>query len=542
VAGMRVGVARLRALVFAATLTVTTLAVTLSVATPAQAVAKPVIGGLSAYPRTVASGGTAGISATVTAAATCTLSSPKSKPIAGLEGSFPCGEGSAMRVVAMPQNKGKQPVTYTLTLTVHAALGKAEAKAKVAITVLPEETQYSDKQLIAAGFLSTCAVLTQGTERGRVLCWGSRALGDLGDEGAQSGYSSTPVAVANINNAVEVAAGGEHTCALLSTGHIKCWGASIGLGNGIRMLTPGDSTPVAVVNIANAVQITGGYADTCALLYTGHVDCWGLNNVGQLGRNTVDPVEFPAPVEIPALANAVEVTAGRETTCARVEGGAVECWGGDGHGQLGDGTNGLEHFTPFPVAEVRSVSGIAAGENHLCAVVHEASRPAGQVKCWGWDASGQLGDDNLGYIRKPEDVLEAQRLPVSGVLQATAGYEHSCALFKGGTIECWGGDAKGQLGDGAPKEKETVAVPVSGPLEHVVEIDASYQHTCALLEDGTIKCWGSDAAGELGNGTTEPFSTKPVTVVGFPPTSAAARRAAARRKAHRKIRRHKPHR
>jgi alpha-tubulin suppressor-like RCC1 family protein len=536
--GKRTGVVRLRALVFAAA----TFALVLCLAAAAQAAGKPVIHGLGAYPATVASGGTAGVDATVTGAGSCGLSSTKTKPIAGLEGAFSCAEGNAMRVVAMPANKGSKPVVYTLTLTAHAAVGKAKAKARVTVTVLPEETRDSDRQLIATGFDSSCAVVRQGSENGKVLCWGSRALGDLGDEGPVDGYSLTPVTVANVTNAVQVAAGGEHACALLSTGHIKCWGASIGLGNGVRLPEPGESTPVAVVDIANAVQISAGYADTCALLVTGHVDCWGFTNFGQLAVNTFDyPAEFLAPVEIPALTTAVEVAIERETICARVEGGKVECWGGNGHGQFGDGGVGPEHFTPVPVAEVAGANGIAAGENHMCAVTNEEGHPAGLLKCWGWDASGQLGDDNLGYIRKPEYVVGANLIPVAGALQAAAGYEHSCALFKGGTVQCWGGDTAGQLGDGAPKEKQTVAVPVGG-LEHVVEIEASYRHTCALLDDGTIRCWGSDPAGELGNGISEPFSARPVPVAGFPPVSAAARRPAARHTAHRKAKRPRPHR
>ncbi len=479
-------------------------------AAPASA-AKPLLSGLVAYPASVPSGGASGISATVTEAGECTLSAPKGKPVSGLPERFPCGEDSAMRVVPMPANKGKRPRRYTLTLSAEGPSGKDKSSAKVAVTVLPEAAAVANKQLVAVGYGTTCAVLAAGAEGGPVRCWGSNGDGDLGAGGTTYGYSPTPVAAVGVTHAVELAAGVGHTCALLASGHIKCWGASIGLGNGSYAGEMGESTPVAVANIADAVQITAGYSDTCALLITGHVDCWGANTVGQLGRSTVDEVDYYAPVEIPMLTDAVEVAAGREHTCARLQGGAVDCWGGDSRGQLGDGTAGLERSTPVAITEVSGAGEISSGEAHSCAVVHEAGRPAGQVKCWGWDRYGQLGSDSVGEARKPEDAQEGRLLPISGAVQVSAGIEDSCALLHAGTVECWGGDTRGQLGDGEVKEQH-VAVPVGGGLEHVVEIAASTLHACAVLEDAEIRCWGSDSSAELGDGKLQPFSALPVAV------------------------------
>jgi alpha-tubulin suppressor-like RCC1 family protein len=522
-----------------------TLAANVAVTADARAVSrsKPKITGLVAYPNTVASGGTTGISAAVTGADTCTLSAPKSKPVNGLMKTFPCGEAGTMRVVAMPTNRGQKAVSYTLTLTAVASGGKGKAKAKVTIAVLPETVAAANKGLISG----SCAVVSQGAEQGTVRCWGGNGHGDLGGGGSSvSGYSTKPLTVLSITNAVEVASADEHVCALLATGHLKCWGKAIGLGNGAEGPEFGEPTPVAVVDIANAVQVTAGYEDACALLDDGHVDCWGANYEGRLGPGGVDEEDHYTPIAIPGVANAVEVTADREVTCARLEGvgvqaGRVECWGSDNHGAFGDGTNGLAHATPFAVADVGGAIQIASGEDHLCAISSQEGHPTAQTKCWGWDAFGQLGDDNLGYIRKPEDVVEAQRLPVSGAEQVSAGTEHTCALLRGGTVECWGSDARGQLGDGRPGEEEmkTVAVPVAGHLEQVVEIAASTGNTCALLEDGGIKCWGGDREGELGDGMpVRPFSAEPVAVQGFPPPSSAARRGRTRRKAHS---RHTPH-
>lgn len=543
VTGMRVGL-RLGGLIATAA-----LAASLTVPLDARAASKPkpAITGLAAYPKTVASGGTTGISAAVTGANTCTLSAPKSKPVNNLTAPFACGETGTMRVVAMPANHGNSALSYTLTLTAMASGGKPKAQAKVTIAVLPETVAVANKGLISG----SCAVVSQGVEQGTVRCWGGNGHGDLGLGGSSiSGYSTKPLPVVNVTNAVQVAAADEHVCALLATGHIKCWGKSIGLGNGVEGPEFGEPTPVAVVNVANAVQITAAYGDACALLDDGHVDCWGANVEGRLGPGGGGEEDHYTPVTIPGVANAVEVTADREVTCARLEGagievGRVECWGSDAHGAFGDGTNGLAHLTPSPVAGVPSAIQITAGEDHLCALVHEAGQPVGQIKCWGWDAFGQLGDDNLGYIRKAEYVVEEQRLPVSGAEHVSAGAEHTCAVFrsgaafKGATVACWGSDARGQLGDGRPKGEEmsTVAVPVAGRLEHVVEIDASTGDTCALLEDGGIKCWGDDLQGELGDGMpVRPFSSEAVAVEGFPPPSGTAQHAAAKRKAHRKPR------
>jgi alpha-tubulin suppressor-like RCC1 family protein len=479
---------------------------------PAATSTKPTIRGLGAYPSTVPSGGTTGVSAVVGGARECTLSAAKGKPVSGLPVTFACSAGSAMRVLAMPADTGKKATLYKLTL-VATAESRHTAKAKVTVTVQPEAVGVANKELIALGYYSTCAIVAHGKDTGAVRCWGGKGQGALGDGGSTSGYSPTPVPVVGIANAVEVAGGNEHACALLATGHIKCWGKSVGLGNGSYAGEFGESTPVAVVKITNAVQITAGDGDACALLTTGHVDCWGANNVGQLGQKTLQ-VENYTPLEIPEFGGVVELAAGREHTCARLQGGKVDCWGRNTEGELGNGPGYESVPTPGAVGEVTGARDIASGEAHSCAVLAEEGRPVGQIKCWGWDKYGQLGDDSVGDVKRPVFAQEGMLQPIAGAMQVSAGNEHTCALLKGGTVACWGSDAHGQLGDGQTNE-EHVAVQVPR-LAHVVEVDASQLHSCALLEDGAIKCWGSDPSGELGNGTVQPYSTELVAVSGFP--------------------------
>ncbi len=183
-----------------------------------------------------------------------------------------------------------------------------------------------------------------------------------------------------------------------------------------------------------------------------------------------------------------QIAAGSDHSCAVVAGGQVKCWGYNLDGQLGDGTFNSS-WVPVSVSGLSGVTQIAAGYQHSCAVVS-----GGQVKCWGWNNFGELGNGTAVDSLTP--VLVSG---LSGVTQIAAGYGHSCAVVSGGQVKCWGWNLYGELGNGTTVDSLT-PVLVSG-LSGVTQIAAGYGHSCALVAGGQVKCWGSNGLGQLGNGT-----------------------------------------
>ena len=205
------------------------------------------------------------------------------------------------------------------------------------------------------------------------------------------------------------------------------------------------------------------------------------------------------------------VAAGRHT-CALLSGGAIKCWGKNNFGQLGDGTTTSNSSTPVDVSGITTATSIGVGGFHTCALLSD-----GEIKCWGHNNFGQLGDGTTTGSITPVDV--------SGITTATSlalGESHSCALLSGGAIKCWGIHDSGQLGDGTTTGNSATPVDVSG-ITTATSIALGYGHSCALLSGGTIKCWGFNKRGQLGDGTTTDSAT-PVDVIGFyaPPPSSPA--------------------
>jgi alpha-tubulin suppressor-like RCC1 family protein len=314
----------------------------------------------------------------------------------------------------------------------------------------------------------------------------------------------------------------EHTCALVAGGQVKCWGNNqIGqLGNGT---TTSSSTPVTVSTLtgANGVGLTpltgataiaaGGY-HTCALVSGGKVECWGYNNYGQLGNGT--RTDSHTPVTVSGVSGATEITAGYQHTCARVSGGFVKCWGYNMDGELGNGVDGhplngngpgLFSSTPVTVARLAGATAIVAGHDDTCALVS-----GGAARCWGLNSAGALGDGTTRYSNTP--------VPVTGLSGATAiaaGWGFNCAVVAGGAARCWGDNAFGELGNGTATDSLT-PVSVSG-LSGATAITAGSGSffACALVSGGPAKCWGNNFDGQLGDGTTD-SSSIPVDVTGVP--------------------------
>lgn len=316
-------------------------------------------------------------------------------------------------------------------------------------------------------------------------------------------------------------AGGSNSCVLFEDGTVRCFGAGE-----TRRGTRGTS---AVPGISGAVELALGAAHSCARLDDASVLCWGANAFGQIGDGTIEGPRAPTPVL--GLTNATAIAAGDEHTCAIVNGGKVVCWGrGDFNALGGPPPKPPLGAKPKPVAEEPEVSlaepggpptllpGISGaalvslGVRHGCVVWR-----GGRVACFGEDDGNQLGTFVPGAPAKPKPGPKPtpRLVAVKGVEGATAlalGVRHGCALLDGGTVRCWGDNAKGQLGDGTTTARtESVLV---ADLSGVTALALGAEHSCALLEDGGVKCWGDNAKGQLGDGTTTAHPS-PVVVTGL---------------------------
>jgi alpha-tubulin suppressor-like RCC1 family protein len=347
------------------------------------------------------------------------------------------------------------------------------------------------------------------------------ATGDGGD----ASTAGTP-------NIGVLSAGTYHTCVLQHGGSIQCWGAGLrgqlGTGAGVCTDSGGNTypcsstTPITVPGIADATAVGAGFEATCALLSSGAVHCWGLNASGQLGDETTGACAdeqawlcSTTPITVSGISNATLLSAGSYHACAILGDGTVQCWGDNLYGDLGDGTR-TRSFVPVSVSGITNATLVSAGGGHTCALLGD-----GTVKCWGYNEGGQLGNTHTGTCVAPGPIVDVtyrcSRTPVtvSDITNATfvtAGRDHSCAILGDGTVKCWGYNSLGQLGDGTTDDS-FVPVSVSG-ITNATIVTAGSLHTCALLTDGTVQCWGDNESGQLGDGTKTDSST-PVSVSGI---------------------------
>lgn len=327
---------------------------------------------------------------------------------------------------------------------------------------------------------------------------------------------------------LDTVGGGGHTCVLIEGGKVLCWGENVvgQLGNGMPQTVGDNETPAEVgpIQLAEgAIGLSAGATHTCALFEDQSLRCWGLNATGQLGYGnsfvvpTLGDDESLVGLEaVPVGFPVDEVSMGALQTCAR-GGGIVRCWGASNFGQLGLGNTTTIGDDEVPdMAEAVFLGGeaqhIAQGANHVCALL-----TTGDVRCWGRNDRGQLGiqsNQNIGDDEVPSSspAVDIKPAAVPGgatVQKLSLGLSHSCALFTSGQLVCWGHNDRGQLGQGntvtwgdnpgeAPAMLEPIALGTSA-----VDVAAGYDHTCALLNDGNVRCWGDCSAGQCGYGDDE---------------------------------------
>jgi len=334
---------------------------------------------------------------------------------------------------------------------------------------------------VESGEGHSCILINDGT----VECWGKNEYGQLGDGSIEN--RDEPVQVENLENAQNVDAGWGHTCALIDEGAVLCWGynANGELGDGTRI---DKSQPVYVNGLSGVVtSIAVGDDHTCAVMETGEVQCWGFNRSGQLGDGTTD--SRTVAVRVDELSGVQALAAGWEHTCALTEDGLVYCWGSNEYGQLGHDSAGKNVPLPVEVKGLESAaSALTANGGHTCALLE-----TGKAQCWGSNQYGQLGDGSIIDRAVPVSVLKLE-----GVRALAAGGRHTCAIVGNGEMLCWGWNYYGQLGV-EDRSMQAEPVSVVGLPGLVKEMGLGWRHTCVVLESGKIACWGANESNQIWN-------------------------------------------
>jgi alpha-tubulin suppressor-like RCC1 family protein len=398
--------------------------------------------------------------------------------------------------------------------------------------------------LCAAMVTLACAVLAAGAsaETGG-LGWGNDEFGQVGNGNHHSGSQVWSIGeTTELSGATQISAGGDHSLALLSTGHVLAWGnGEYGqTGNG---RAASHSLPVEVPSLKEVEAVAAGGSFNLAL--KGHkVYAWGRNNRGQVpigfatgpqkcgeaieGESKEHEQERACalePIEVPGLEHVVAIAAGAEFGLALLEGGTVKSWGDNELGKLGTGSSvGPEKCGLAPdecsrkavtVSGLSNVVAIAAGGTEAYALLE-----SGEVVSWGANRSGQLG---TGSFEGPEECAEplaekvpcsAKPVPVSGLSEVkavSAGGEFGLALLNSGKVRSWGNNAKGQLGDGTMTNRSAPvavlkAIEPPAELTGIVAISAGGKFSLALDEAGMPWVWGDNSEGALGAGFF--FNTK----------------------------------
>lgn len=405
---------------------------------------------------------------------------------------------------------------------------------------------------VAAAASQSCALLSDGTAR----CWGRNESGSLGfatnEESvgtsiAQLGSALPPIDLGPGERIVDIQSGAStfvnaakaHTCALLATGRIKCWGfnggAQLGTGGTAKHdgATP-ESMGVRLPNVnfgegRRAVSMAVGGDHNCAVLDNGKVKCWGMNVGGQLGVGTTKAIGFSESelgdawpsVDLGQGRTAKSVAVGASHSCAILDTDQVKCWGYNGSGQLGLGDTTIRGTTAASMGDAlgavdlgtgRTARAIAAGRSTTCVITDD-----GKVKCWGANDEGKAGrNDKKADIGKvPSDMGDALVAVDFGVTakatRISVGDAHACAILEGGALYCWGLNGLGALGQGDTVARGDGTVPLGasflpvklGQGEKARSVALGYHHTCVGLESGAVKCFGNNYNGQLGIGSTD---------------------------------------
>jgi alpha-tubulin suppressor-like RCC1 family protein len=441
-----------------------------------------------------------------------------------------------------------QPTNPTQKCTVHNSRGTIST---VSITnVIVDCGAPHTATSVAVGGGQSCAIINDGTAK----CWGNDEYGQLGlgldntlnpnrgDESGEMGNYLPSIDFGTTLGARKIATGLLHTCAVLSDYSVKCWGynyyGQLGQDDTIdrgALSTVATMRPIDIgkdidgnVNLAQDVAV-GGY-HSCALLFDGSVKCWGRNTSGQLGQGdnsqrgdsggTYSMANL-LPISLGTNRIATQIAAGNAFTCALLDDSTVKCWGNNYHGELGQSdtknrgdSSALGHemgdtLLPISLGTNKTAISISAGDYHACARLDDLS-----VKCWGYNSSGQLGQGDdinrgdstvLGH-RMGDSLLKINLGNNHTAMQIAAGANHTCVVLDVNTVKCWGSNLVGELGAdigttiGKLPNQMGTGLPEVQLGDTVLDITAGSSFNCARMRDQSVKCWGLNSNGQLGQG------------------------------------------
>jgi uncharacterized repeat protein (TIGR01451 family) len=386
------------------------------------------------------------------------------------------------------------------------------------------EQASSDTRRAQAGYVDvgdehSCAILADRSLR----CWGGGLAGRLGYGSQANVLTAGALGAVNLGSGRTpraISAGPFHTCAILDDASVRCWGfgenGRLGNGGTANVLAAAAPTPVDLGPGRTAKAITTGFSHTCAILDTGAVRCWGNGNTGRLGYGNSqsigdnEPPSAVGPVDIGAGRTAVAISAGNYHTCVIRDDASLLCWGYGFYGQLGYSGNADvgDDETPGSVGPVdlggHRVRAVSGGAGHTCAILDD-----GSGRCWGFGPNGRLG---YGSTANVPSALVAPPINLGAGRTATAiaaGDAHTCAILDDESLRCWGSGANGRLGYdntdsiGNDSGETPASVPPVdlGNGRSARAVAVGFSHTCALLDNGTLRCWGFGGTGRLGYGS-----------------------------------------
>jgi len=358
---------------------------------------------------------------------------------------------------------------------------------------------------VSGGQYHTCAVLDDDS----LKCWGTNSYGQLGIGSTTQQTTPQTVNLGTGRTAVSVSAGYTHTCAILDDESLKCWGVGtagqLGIGLNVNQITP---QTVGLGTGRTAVSVSAGVQHTCAILDDGSLKCWGYNNYGQLGIGSTTNQNTPQTVDLGTGRTAVSVSLGRYHTCALLDDDSLKCWGYNNYGQLGiDSTT--QQNTPQTVSfSTNQIPKFVSVDSYSTCVIFEDSR----AMCMGQLYSWFSGSSSALIMYTPEYLVRFSEI---GKDEVSAGYYHTCAILVNGSLKCMGYNFYGQIGIGSTTTQKSPQTVNLGTGRTAVSVSSGRDHTCAVLDNGSLKCWGRNYYGELGIGGTTGYGvqyTTPQTV------------------------------
>jgi alpha-tubulin suppressor-like RCC1 family protein len=362
---------------------------------------------------------------------------------------------------------------------------------------------------IAAGERHTCALLGDGTVR----CWGHNGNGELGSGSTPSATRPTPVPM--LDSVQQIAAGGRHTCALRTDGSVWCWGANESgeLGGGVT--GPTALTRARLPSGVTAASIAVGSYTSFAVTAGGAAYGWGRNDEYQLGTADTTSTALPVLVSVLSTMHANALGPGSFDTCAIVADGTTQCWGANAEGETGDCLGRSSRIPgpvvigtpPSPRAPIMGLQRVVMSMVHTCAL-----DAMGSVLCWGNGVHGQLGQppplaatcsEPMGFGNAYYAPLAVPMLP-RAIDVAVSAFD-SCAVLADGTVRCWGANTYAQLATCDPGD-HAMAVSVGG-LAGAEQVTLGIAHVCTRIHESAVYCWGDNEDGRLGDGTTTSRAT-----------------------------------